>query len=82
MFLWPQEACKAQRLGGFQLRRAAVLSGCGMINVVVPDLVAATALLDRGWGKPPLQGVAVMTVAAPKGLREMNDGESMAMIEQ
>ena len=25
---------------------------------------AATALLDRGWGKP-LQGVAMMTVAAP-----------------
>ena len=40
---------------------------------------AATALLDRGWGKP-LQGVAMMTVAAPKGVREMSDGELMAMI--
>ena len=29
---------------------------------------AAKALLDRGWGKP-LQGVAMMTVAAPKGVR-------------
>ena len=42
---------------------------------------AATALLDRGWGKP-LQGVAMMTVAPPKSVREMSDGELMAMIEQ
>ena len=42
---------------------------------------AATALLDRAWGKP-LQGVAMMTVAAPKGVREMTDAELMAMIEQ
>ena len=42
---------------------------------------AASALLDRGWGKP-MQGVAMMTVAAPKTLREMSDGELMALIEQ
>ena len=42
---------------------------------------AATALLDRGWGKP-IQGVAMMTVAAPKGVREMSDGDLMAMIEK
>jgi hypothetical protein len=41
---------------------------------------AASALLDRGWGKP-LQGVAMMTVAAPRGVREMSDGELLAMIE-
>ena len=41
---------------------------------------AASALLDRGWGKP-MQGVAMMTVAAPKSVREMSDGELMAMIE-
>lgn len=41
---------------------------------------AATALLDRAWGKP-LQGVAMMTVAAPRGVREMSDEELMAMIE-
>ena len=38
-------------------------------------------MLDRAWGKP-LQGVAMMTVAAPKGVREMSDGELMAMIEK
>ena len=42
---------------------------------------AASALLDRGWGKP-MQGVAMMTVSAPKGVREMSDGELMAMIEK
>ena len=42
---------------------------------------AASALLDRGWGKP-MQGVAMMTVAAPKSVREMSDGELMAMIEK
>ena len=42
---------------------------------------AASALLDRGWGKP-LQGVAMMTVAAPKSVREMSDGELMAMIQK
>ena len=42
---------------------------------------AASALLDRGWGKP-LQGVAMMTVAAPRGVRKMSDGELMAMIEK
>ena len=42
---------------------------------------AATALLDRGWGKP-LQGVAMMTATAPKGVREMSDGELMEMIEK
>ena len=42
---------------------------------------AATALLDRGWGRP-MQGHAMMTVAAPKGVREMSDGELMAMIEK
>jgi len=42
---------------------------------------AATELLDRGWGKP-LQGVAVMVVSAPKSVREMSDGELMAMIEK
>jgi hypothetical protein len=42
---------------------------------------AATALLDRGWGKP-LQGVAMMTVAAPKGVREMTDAELMVMIQK
>ena len=40
---------------------------------------AATALLDRGWGRP-MQGVAMMTVAAPKTVREMSDAELMAMI--
>ena len=42
---------------------------------------AATALLDRSWGKP-LQGVAVMAVSAPKSVREMSDGELMEMIEK
>ena len=42
---------------------------------------AATALLDRGWGRP-MQGVAMMTVAAPKGVREMTDDELMAMMEK
>jgi hypothetical protein len=42
---------------------------------------AASALLDRGWGKP-IQGVAMLTVAAPRGVREMSDGELMAMIEK
>jgi hypothetical protein len=42
---------------------------------------AATALLDRGWGRP-MQGVAMMTVAAPKTVREMTDAELMVMIEQ
>ena len=42
---------------------------------------AATALLDRGWGKP-LQGVAMMTVAAPKSVREMTDAELIAIIEK
>jgi hypothetical protein len=43
-------------------------------------VTAASALLDRGWGKP-IQGVAMLTVAAPRGVREMSDGELMAMIE-
>ena len=42
---------------------------------------AATALLDRAWGKP-MQGHAVLAVSAPKGVREMSDGELMAMIEK
>ena len=42
---------------------------------------AATALLDRGWGRP-MQGVAMMTVAAPKGVREMTDAELMVMIQK
>ena len=42
---------------------------------------AATALLDRGWGKP-LQGLAVLAVSAPKGVREMTDAELMVMIER
>ena len=42
---------------------------------------AATALLDRGWGRP-LQGHAVLAVSAPKSVREMSDGELMAMIEK
>ena len=42
---------------------------------------AATALLDRAWGKP-MQGHEVLAVAAPRGVREMSDGELMAMIEQ
>ena len=42
---------------------------------------AATALLDRAWGKP-MQGHAVLAVSAPKSVREMSDGELMAMIEQ
>ena len=29
-----------------------------------------------------MQGVAMMTVAAPRGVREMSDGELMAMIEK
>ena len=29
-----------------------------------------------------MQGVAIMTVTAPKGVREMSDGELMAMIEK
>ena len=42
---------------------------------------AATALLDRAWGKP-MQGHAVLAVSAPKSVREMIDGELMAMIEK
>ena len=42
---------------------------------------AASALLDRGWGKP-LQGVAMMTVARPKTVKEMSDAELIAMIEK
>ena len=42
---------------------------------------AATALLDRAWGKP-MQGHAVLAVSAPKSVREMSDGELMAMIEK
>ena len=42
---------------------------------------AATALLDRAWGRP-LQGHAVLAVSAPKSVREMIDGELMAMIEK
>ena len=34
--------------------------------------------LGGGWS----QGVAMMTVAAPKGVREMTDAELMAMIEK
>ena len=42
---------------------------------------AATALLDRGWGKP-MQGHTVMAVAAPKSMRELADEELMAMMEK
>ena len=42
---------------------------------------AATALLDRGWGRP-MQGHAVMAVAAPSSVREMTDVELMAMMEK
>ncbi len=42
---------------------------------------ATTALLDRGWGKP-LLGVAMMSVAAPRTLREMTDEELMALLVQ
>ena len=42
---------------------------------------AASALLDRAWGKP-MQGVAMMTVARPKSVREMTDDELLAMIEK
>ena len=42
---------------------------------------AATALLDRAWGKP-MQGHAVLAVSAPKSVREMSDGELMAMMER
>ena len=42
---------------------------------------AATALLDRAWGKP-MQGHAVMAVTAPKSVKEMTDAELMAMIEK
>ena len=41
---------------------------------------AATALLDRAWGKP-LQGVAMMTVAAPKSVEQMSDAELIAVIQ-
>ena len=41
---------------------------------------AAAALLDRGWGKP-MQGVAMMTVAAPKGVEQMSDAELIAVIQ-
>ena len=40
---------------------------------------AATALLDRGWGRP-MQGHAVMAVTAPKSVREMTDTEILALI--
>ena len=51
------------------------------LHTIAPDLdathatrvSAATALLDRAWGKP-LQGVAIMTVSAPKSVREISDG--------
>ena len=42
---------------------------------------AASALLDRGWGRP-MQGHAVLAVSAPKSVREMTDTELMAMIQQ
>ena len=42
---------------------------------------AASALLDRGWGKP-MQGVAMMTVARPKTVQEMTDDELLALIEK
>ena len=41
----------------------------------------SSALLDRSWGKP-MQGHAVLAVSAPKSVREMSDGELMAMIEK
>ena len=37
---------------------------------------AATALLDRGWGKP-MQGHAVLAVSASKGVREMSDTDGL-----
>ena len=42
---------------------------------------AATALLDRAWGKP-LQGVAMLHASAPKSVREMTDEQLMALMVQ
>jgi len=42
---------------------------------------AASALLDRGWGRP-MQGHAVLAVSAPKSVREMSDAEILARIEK
>jgi len=42
---------------------------------------AASALLDRGWGKP-LQGVAMMAAARPKTAQEMTDDVLLALIEK
>ncbi len=41
---------------------------------------AATALLDRGWGRP-MQGVAMLTVAALKGVEQMSDAELIVVIQ-
>ena len=42
---------------------------------------AASALLDRGWGKP-MQGHAVMAVSAPRSVKEMTDTEILALLQQ
>ena len=52
-----------------------------MLNAGAPAMHGASGFLitlGGGWS----QGVAMMTVAAPKGVREMSDGELMAMIEK
>lgn len=40
---------------------------------------AASALLDRGWGRP-MQGLAVLAVTAPRSVEEMTDEQIMALM--
>jgi len=42
---------------------------------------AASALLDRGWGRP-MQGHAVMAVTQQRSLVEMSDAELLQLIQE
>ena len=52
-----------------------------MLNAGAPAMQGASGFLITLGGEWS-QGLAMMTVAAPRGVREMSDGELMAMIEK
>ena len=64
-----------------KLRQIEVLMASGTEAPHAARVSAASGLLDRGWGRP-MQGHAVMAVAAPKSVREMTNDELMAMMEK
>ena len=74
-------------IAGNQLRTApGYLSGLGAtFSLRIKDTDSAGLSVEQTFTLrviETLQGVAMMTVAAPKGVREMSDGELMAMIEK